>query len=230
VERILIIDDDVQLCAMLAMYLSRHGMKVSVEHHAQGGIQAIRRQDVELIVLDVMLPGLDGFSLLRSLRTWSDVRVLLLTGRGGQDDRITGFESGADDYLAKPFHPPELIARIRAILRRNSTTARTSTGRSEISAGNVVVNVKSRSASIGAEPLELTAAEFDLLAAFLESPGTILTRDWLFQRVFAREFHPEDRSLDMSVSRLRRKMDAVGARQASIITIRSAGYLFSVGT
>jgi DNA-binding response OmpR family regulator len=225
-ERILIIDDDVELCGMLAMYLSPHGMSVSVEHHAHAGMLALQNHEFDLIVLDVMLPGLDGFSVLRNLRIWTDVRVLLLTARGGPDDRVTGFESGADDYLAKPFHPPELIARIRAILRRKSVTAGVKPVR--LMAGDVVVNLRSRSVLVGAEPLDLTAAEFDLLAAFLESPGIILSREWLAQRVFERDIHPEDRSLDMCISRLRRKMDAIDARRMRIMTVRNAGYLFSI--
>jgi DNA-binding response OmpR family regulator len=227
-ERILIIDDDVALCNMLTMYVESFGMQVSFEHHAVGGVEAIRREKFDLVVLDVMLPGMDGFLVLRSIRTWTDVSVLLLTARGGQDDRITGFESGADDYLAKPFHPPELIARIRAILRRSRSSAEAGVRTGRLFAGDVSMELRSRTVTIGTEPIDLTAVEFDLLAAFLDAPGQVLSRESLVERVFSRPFHPEDRSLDMCVSRLRRKMDSTSGERSRIKTVRSAGYLFSV--
>jgi DNA-binding response OmpR family regulator len=229
--RILIIDDDVEFCNVLRLYFVQHGLELMAHHDVLTGLAEVRRTSFDLLILDVMLPGMDGFSALRSLRKWSDIGVLLLTARGGDDDRIMGFESGADDFLPKPFNPPELIARIRAILRRGRMTPTTS------EAGNnrarrllldkIVMDLDSRTASLGGQTLDLTAVEFELLAAFVETPGQVLSREALLKRVFGRPFHPENRSLDMCVSRLRRKLNFDQSMPGPIKTIRSEGYLFS---
>jgi two-component system response regulator CpxR len=231
VESILLIEDDVELCSMLDDYLTPHGIQLTVRHHADSAKEEMKRGKFDLIVLDVMLPGVDGFTLLRWIRDWSDIAVLLLTARGEESDRITGFESGADDYLAKPFNPKELLARIRAILRRGklhaeSTVEGGKTGRRH-AVDELVMDSGSRTVYCRNQRLELTAVEFELLAAFLEAPGKVLDREELVKRIFQRPFHPEDRSLDMCVSRLRRKLDAHASLQSRIKTIRSAGYLFS---
>jgi DNA-binding response OmpR family regulator len=217
---------------MLTVYFAPHGLSLSAQHHAADGIEAARQGGFDLIVLDVMLPGMDGFSALRAMRQWSDVSVLLLTARGDDSDRLTGFDSGADDYLAKPFNPRELVARVRAILRRGKSGARSSADRSSsarrISVGNVSMDAVARVVYVEDQRLELTAVEFELLAAFLGSAGQVLSREELVSRVLERPFHPEDRSLDMCVSRLRRKLDSVSRQSSRIKTIRSAGYMFSV--
>jgi DNA-binding response OmpR family regulator len=233
VENILLIEDDIELCSMLDDYLTPHGIKLTVRHHSTSGMEEAQKGTFDLIVLDVMLPGMDGFSLLRKIRHWSDVAVLLLTARGEESDRITGFESGADDYLAKPFNPKELLARIRAILRRGKLHAESvsegTRGNRLATVDDLVMNSGSRTVYCRGHRLELTAVEFELLAAFLEAPGQILSRDDLVKRIFQRNFRPEDRSLDMCVSRLRRKLDGQGSLQSRIKTVRSAGYLFSTG-
>ncbi len=230
-DSILIIDDDVELCRMLEDYLSPHHIRLTMTHHAADGIDAARSGVYDLIILDVMLPGMDGFDLLRTLRLQSDVSVLLLTARGGDSDRLEGFEAGADDYLPKPFNPRELLARVRAVLRRTKRNAGKTIEAYEsddrLTFDGIVIDLKMRTAYDNNERLELTALEFELMAAFLESPGKVLLREDLVQRVFDRPFHPEDRSLDMYVSRLRRKLDNANSPDSRIRTIRSAGYLFS---
>jgi two-component system response regulator CpxR len=217
---------------MLAVYCAPYGLRLSAQHHARDGMEAARQGGFDLIVLDVMLPGMDGFSALRAMRQWSDVRVLLLTARGDDTDRLTGFESGADDYLAKPFNPRELVARVRAILRRGKDGGGSSADRGSpvrrISVGNVSMDAGARVVHVEDQRLELTAVEFELLSAFLQSAGQVLSREELVSRVLERPFHPEDRSLDMCVSRLRRKLDSATRQKGRIKTIRSAGYMFSV--
>lgn len=230
-EKILLIEDDVELCSMLDEYLTPHGINLTVRHHAISGMEEVKKGAFDLIVLDVMLPGMDGFASLRWLRNWSDIAVLLLTARGDDSDRINGFESGADDYLTKPFNAKELLARIRAILRRVSLHANISAERPEgnrrYAVDGLVLEFESRTVFFGDQSIELTAVEFELLAAFLAAPGQVLSREDLVNRIFRRHFHPEDRSLDMCVSRLRRKLDGYIPLQSRIKTVRSEGYLFS---
>jgi DNA-binding response OmpR family regulator len=231
-ESILIIDDDVELCRMLDDYLTPHDFRLSLKHHAADGMDAVRRGGFDLIILDVMLPGLDGFAVLRAIRQWSDIGVLLLTARHEDSDRILGFESGADDYLPKPFNPRELLARIRVILRRGNRYAPLP-GEAPIPArrlavDGVVIDFGSRTAYCRDRKLDLTGIEFELLAAFLEAPGQVLPRADLIERVFERPYHPEDRSLDMCICRLRRKLDGNDPTNSRIRTIRSTGYLFGM--
>jgi DNA-binding response OmpR family regulator len=231
--RILIIDDDVELCAVLSLYFADHGFELAAQHDARTGLETARMSGFDLIILDVMLPGVDGFDVLRSLRQWSQVGVLLLTARGGEVDRIMGFDSGADDYVAKPFHPPELIARMKAILRRGRILPtvyqdeRQSARRLQVD--TIAMDLDSRTVLVGGQLLDLTTVEFELLAAFVETPGQVLSREALLKRAFGRAFHPENRSLDMCVSRLRRKLNLDQSSPGQIKTIRSEGYLFTTG-
>jgi len=232
--RILIIDDDAELCAVLHLYFAEHGFELVAQHDARMGLEAVRKSEFDLIILDVMLPGIDGFAVLRSLRKWSNVGVLLLTARGGDGDRIMGFDSGADDYVAKPFHPPELIARMKAILRRGRIRADVYQEEAQRSArrlqvDKIAMDFDSRTVLVDGQQLDLTTVEFELLAAFVETPGQVLSREALLKRVFGRAFHPENRSLDMCVSRLRRKLNLDQSTPGQIKTIRSEGYLFTTG-
>jgi DNA-binding response OmpR family regulator len=230
-ESVLIIDDDISLCCMLKEYFALHDMKLDMSHHGLHGLEEARTGQFDMILLDVMLPGIDGFEVLRRLRPVSDVGVLLLTARSEVDDRVTGLEIGADDYLPKPFNPRELVARIRAVLRRraqlpvdapNDNTTR------RLSVHGFDLDVSTRSAHYCGSSLPLTETEFALLEALLESPGVVLAREHLSDRVSQRPFHPLDRSLDMLVSRLRRKLDIKDNPGQAIRTIRSAGYVFMV--
>jgi two-component system response regulator CpxR len=231
-ESILIIDDDVGLCTMLRDYFALHNVKLAMRHHGLAGLDTACREKYDMVLLDVMLPGMDGFEVLRQLRPVSEVGVLLLSSRGEPDDRILGLENGADDYVSKPFNPRELLARMRAVYRRrNLDPSRAATHRSvnELSISGFVINASKRTAGYRMHSLALTEHEFSLLEALLQFSGVVLSREHLFARVFNRDFSPLDRSLDMLVSRLRRKLTIADNPGAAIKTIRSAGYLFALG-
>jgi DNA-binding response OmpR family regulator len=224
---VLLIDDDRELCAMLSDYLGRHGFQVAVEHHGETGLQRAQSGRFAIVLLDVMLPGMDGFEVLRRLRTTSQVSVLLLTARGEDIDRIVGLEIGADDYLPKPFNPRELLARMRAILRRNSpadTMPDAAAHAQRLSVAGLELDTGSRSVQYQGLDLALTDVEFSLLQALMQAPGQVLTREHLVEAVLGRSFNPFDRSLDMHVSRLRRKLDDAAGMGDRIKTIRSVGY------
>jgi two-component system response regulator CpxR len=224
VEHVLMIDDDIELCSMLQDYLSRHGFQITAEHNGELGLHRALTGDFCLILLDVMLPGLDGFEVLRRLRTSSQVSVLLLTARGEDIDRIVGLEIGADDYLPKPFNPRELLARIRAILRRSAAIRSIPPKIKHLSVAGIELDSGARTAICDGAELDLTNVEFELLGALMEAPGQILTREHLTETVLDRRFNPFDRSLDMHVSRLRRKLDEAADLGDQIKTIRSVGY------
>lgn len=222
-EDVLLIDDDVELCSMLTDYLGRYGFRVTSVHRGDAGLKAARENPWVLILLDVMLPGLDGFEVLKQLRNASSVSVLLLTARGDDVDRIVGLEIGADDYLPKPFNPRELLARMRAILRRSST-AEAGGEESMLRVDDLELDPAARTVRIKTKNVEVTDVEFVLLETLMRSPGKVVTREELAERVLGRRFSPFDRSLDMHVSRLRRKLDEVGASGERVKTIRGAGY------
>jgi len=223
---VLIIDDDIEFCDMLRDYLARHKIRLNASHDGTSGLAEVRSHSYDLILLDIMLPDIDGYEVLRRLRASSSLSVLLLSTLGSEDDRIMGLDEGADDYLPKPFNPRELVSRIAAILRRldqaSAWSQSVASGRS-----GLVINRAAREAYYRGNLLNLTDVEFSLLCIFLESPGTVLGREDLVRRVFQRPFNPLDRSLDMHISRLRRKLAEFGAFADPIKTIRSSGYLYS---
>jgi two-component system response regulator CpxR len=222
-EDILLIDDDVELCSMLTDYLGRYEFRVHGVHRGDEGLKTARGKDWALILLDVMLPGLDGFEVLKQIRASSDVSVLLLTARGEDVDRIVGLEIGADDYLPKPFNPRELLARMRAILRRRSGTA----AKSEpalLRVDDLELDAGARSVVQAGKKIDLTSVEFALLEALMRLPGQVVSREQLSESVLGRKFDPFDRSLDMHVSRLRRKLSENGTREEQVKTIRGSGY------
>src|SRR5438067_5225361 len=227
---VLIIDDDVKLCTMLREYLARHEIDLEIRHHGKSGLEAAFAGQYDLVLLDVTLPGIDGFEVLQRLRKSSDLCILLLTARGDAADRIRGLQLGADDYLPKPFDPEELVARIRAIIRRGAPRFLSSLS-NPVDHGRhltrLTVDGASRTARYGTNRLDLTDIELSLLETFLQSPGVVLTREDLVARIFQRPFHPLDRSLDMHVSRLRRKLRTATPLGDHIKTVRSSGYLFS---
>lgn len=223
--RILVVDDDVDLCVLIQEYLEPEGFEVEAVHSGQRGLERARSGDHTLVVLDVMLPAISGFEVLRTLRSTSDIPVLLLTARGGDVDRVVGLELGADDYLPKPFNPRELVARIHAILRRVPDPSRSRTKLTPVVIGDLELNPASRGVMIGRKPIELTAVEFNLLELLLRHAGHIVTREQIVKSVLGRVLTPYDRSLDMHISRLRRKLaDDRGQR---IKTVRSVGYLYA---
>lgn len=220
-EDVLLIDDDEELCEMLTEYLGRYELRVHAVHRGDTGLQAARSRTWPMILLDVMLPGLDGFEVLKQIRTFSKDNVLLLTARGEDIDRIVGLEMGADDYLPKPFNARELLARIRAIRRRNESTARDRVS-APLIVEDLVLDPGSRAVKQHGIPVEVTDVEFSLLEVLMRSPGKVVEREALSEQVLDRKFNPFDRSLDMHVSRLRKKLN--GAGEELIKTVRGTGY------
>jgi DNA-binding response OmpR family regulator len=230
---ILIIDDDIEFCTMLRDYLTSHDIHLAMEHDGEAGLASVRTYPFEMILLDVMLPGMDGLEVLNRLKECSPLSVLLLSAQGTEANRIAGLDEGADDYLSKPFNPRELVSRIRAILRR-SERKHVQDKNAELQAQDrstgLAFNLAARQAYYNGSRLPLTDVEFTLLNIFLGSPGMVLDREELVKKVFQRPFNPLDRSLDMHISRLRRKLAVIEEFVDPIKTIRSAGYLFSPPT
>jgi two-component system response regulator CpxR len=224
--RILVIDDDAELCKLVARFLSAEGFRVETVRTSTQGVERARSGEHELIVLDVMLPGMDGFEILRRLRAESRTPVLMLTARGDDLDRILGLEIGADDYLPKPFNPRELAARIRAILRRANASA-SAPSSAPLVVADLELNPNSRVARIRGEVLNLTTIEFDLLDKFMKSVGRVIGREELVKEVLGREFSPFDRSIDTHVCNLRRKIGPYSNGTERIKNVRGVGYLFA---
>jgi DNA-binding response OmpR family regulator len=222
-EEILLIDDDVQLCTMLTDYLGRYGFQVFAVHRGDLGLQEAMKRPYGLILLDVMLPGLDGLEVLKRIRSASSASVLLLTARGDDVDRIVGLEIGADDYLPKPFNPRELLARMRAVLRR-SVVKDTASEHSLLSSDGLELDPAARTVTQDGRKIELTDVEFGMLEVLLRSPGKVVTREELAASVLGRKFNPFDRSLDMHVSRLRRKLSGNSLDDTRVKTVRGTGY------
>ena len=227
VDRILVIDDDVELCSLVTEYLKPEGFQVEAVHDGKAGLNRALSGDHLLVVLDVMLPGLNGFDVLRRLRDGSRVPVLLLTARGEDVDRIVGLEIGADDYLPKPFNPRELVARIRAILRRTHSAAGEALVPDIIKVGDVELDPARRSVHHHGKPVELTSVEFGLLQVLLREAGRVVTREALVDEVLGRKFSPFDRSIDMHVSKVRKKLGDTDTED-HIKTVRGAGYIFAL--
>jgi len=233
-NRILIIDDDVELCDLLKDYLGPEGFDISTAHSSDAGLNLVFNEEFSLVVLDVMLPGLNGFEVLRRIREGSRIPVIMLTARGDDVDRIVGLEMGADDYLAKPFNPRELVARIRAVQRRTESFSVPS--REAESApvlfhdGNIVLDPSNRRVTVDNVDLQLTSVEFSLLHEFLKNKGRVISRDELAEHVLDRKLSVFDRSIDVHVSSLRKKLGTGAQNQERIKSVRGVGYLFTVST
>src|SRR5213592_1091910 len=225
VDRILVIDDDVELCTLVGEYLAPEGFLVECAHDGKRGLEAAVTGEHLLVVLDVMLPGMNGFDVLRRIRAESRVPVLMLTARGDDVDRIVGLEIGADDYLPKPFTPRELVARIRAVLRRTQPTESPAATRETLVVGDIEMDSHTRGVRCAGEPVELTGVEYDLLERLLRSAGQIAKREELVKEVLGRELSPFDRSIDMHVSNLRKKLGHQSNGLERIKTIRGVGYI-----
>jgi DNA-binding response OmpR family regulator len=221
-ERLLLVDDDVELCEILTEYFSAEGFDVESVHDGPRGLDRGRSGEHALVILDLLLPGMRGLDVLQQLRADSNVPVLILTARGEDVDRILGLELGADDYLPKPFNSRELMARVRAILRR----ARPSNEGIRIDLGDITVDISARHAWRNGRPLSLTMAEFALLDALVRHAGQVVSRERLAEHVLGRRLASFDRSIDVHVSNLRRKLgDAAGGRE-HIRAVRGEGYMF----
>lgn len=227
-DRVLVVDDDVELCDLVKEFLGPEGLQVEAVHNGNRGLERALTGEHALVVLDVMLPGMNGLDVLRKLRASSTVPVLLLTARGQDVDRIVGLELGADDYLPKPFNPRELVARIRAILRRTRSEAgERQAPQTTVRVGDVELNPATRTVLRKGEAVDVTAVEFNLLDVLLREAGRVVTRDELAKIALGRMFSPYDRSIDMHISKLRKKLGEDGRGGERIKTVRGVGYIYA---
>jgi two-component system response regulator CpxR len=227
--RVLVVDDDVELCELVGQYLRSQGFEVDATHNGTAGVETALKGEYSLVILDVMLPGIRGFEALRQIRAKSAIPVIMLTAHGDDVDRIVGLEIGADDYLPKPFNPRELAARIHAVLRRSAAgTAKDLAARGSIVLDDIRLDTRARSARHNTREVELTAVEFELLALFLKSPGQVLPREELVKNALGRELEPSDRSLDVHISNLRKKLGPCDDGSERIRAIRNVGYVYVV--
>jgi two-component system response regulator CpxR len=226
-RHLLVVDDDAELCQLLSEYLIPEGYDVEAVHSGIEGVERALSGDHALVVLDVMLPDVRGFEVLRQLRARSRMPVLMLTARGNEQDRILGLEMGADDYLPKPFNPRELCARIEAILRRAGDRVALDARAAEVTVDDVTMNKASRMVRRGVDVLDLTTVEFDLLEALLRGAGRVIPRDELVRTVLNRPFSPFDRSIDTHVSNLRRKLGPRLDGVDRIKSVRGIGYQYT---
>ncbi len=222
--RVLIIDDDEKLAALLTEYLARFDVKVSSAPDGDSGLRALRSAQPDILILDVMLPGMDGFAICRKVRESSRIPIIMLTARGDVTDRIVGLELGADDYLPKPFEPRELVARIQAVLRRGRADAA-----EVLRLGPLEVDWTARAVRLRGTDLELTGAEFELLALLVRNRGRVLSRERIMDEIRGVDWDAFDRSIDVLVSRLRQKLGDDAKHPSFVRTIRGAGYSFIGG-
>ena len=224
--RVLVIDDDRRYCRLISDYLEPLGYLVAAVHTGPDGVTEATAHPWQAVILDLMLPGMDGFEVLKQIRRTSNVPVLMLTSLGDEVDRIVGLEIGADDYLPKTFSSRELLARIRAVVRRTSVALAPNTEPShEFVAGSLHINTGSRVAVFEARPLDLTPVEFDLLACLVRAKGRVLSRDQLLEEIRDRNYEVFDRSIDVHISALRKKLNDDPKAPRFIRTLRAAGYM-----
>jgi len=224
-HRLLIIDDDERLSGMLAEYLSANGFQVRRRNNAAEGLRALGSESFDVVVLDIMLPDMDGFEVCRRVRASSSVPILMLTARGEETDRIVGLELGADDYLPKPFNPRELLARLKAVLRRGSAPAPAG---EVLRFGPLVIDRGARQATRDGKPCQLTSHQFALLAVLAERAGRVQSREQLMEAACGETLDAFDRSIDVHISRIRAAIEDDPRRPRRIRTVRSVGYVFTV--
>ena len=225
--KILVVDDETTVRQTVAAYLEREGYVVHTASDGLGALEAFRIHQPDLIVLDIMLPGVDGLEVLRQVRQTSEVYVLLLTARADETDKIVGLTVGADDYLTKPFSPRELVARVKAILRR---------GRGAVNAdrtltfGPLRIDPEGRQVWMDGRAVELTTLEFDILHALARHPGRVLSREQLIEQVWGHDYYGDERVVDVHIGRLRKKLENDAGNPETIVTVRGVGYRLEVGT
>lgn len=219
------IDDDVKLCRLVKDYLEPFGFAVEVAHTGTDGLAQVKDADFSAVILDVMLPEMNGFEVLKGIRSFSSVPVLMLTALGDESDRIVGLEIGADDYLPKTFSTRELLARLRAVTRRSQMNAAPQGESDELNVSDISINQATREVKQSGQPITLTALEFDLLLCLARSKGRVLDRDKLLDEIAGREYDVFDRSVDVHISSLRRKLSDDSKNPRYIKTIRSVGYM-----
>jgi len=225
--RVLVVDDEAPIVELLRGYLAREGWDVFAASDGPAAVEMARERAPDVVVLDVMLPGLDGFEVLRQLRTFSDAYVIMLTARAEEIDRIVGLSAGADDYLVKPFSPRELVARVRALLRRPRPAQVAGVERREM--GDLVIDVPRRSVTVRGMPVTLTTIEFDLLTTLAREPGVVLSRQRLLDRVWGMDYVGDEHVVDVHLANLRRKLGDEAAHPRYIETVRGVGFRFKEG-
>jgi len=227
-KRVLVVEDDRKTADLVRLYLERAGYSVDVAHDGCAGLEKARQEEFDLIILDIMLPGMDGLSVCRKVRLESDVPVIMLTAKVTESDRLQGFDCGADDYVVKPFSPRELVARVQAILRRSSRDELFS-GPAEVTWGKLTVDFRSAEARFGDTKLRLTPTEFRILAAMVREPGKVFSRGELIEKALGLDYRGFDRTLDVHILNLRRKLKAADtSAERCIKTVYGMGYKFEV--
>jgi len=224
-KKVLVADDDVKTVELVKLYLSRDGYRVLTAYDGLEALRQARQSRPDLIVLDIMLPGMDGLEITRTLRAESDVPIIMLTAKTTEQDRLTGLSLGADDYVIKPFSPKELAARVRAVLRR--LPEEPMHGAEEIKHGDLTVNFIKREASVNGKPLNLTMIEFKLLGVLIKEPGRVFSRAQLIEKALGFDFDGFDRTIDVHILNLRRKLEPDPRRPRFIKTVYGAGYKLS---
>ncbi|MGZ7079043.1 MAG: response regulator [Thermoanaerobaculia bacterium] len=219
-RRILIVEDDVKTSASIDMYLRHEGYRTELAQSGTDGLARARLERPDLVILDLMLPGLNGLELCRELRSESAVPIIMLTARSTEEDKLRGLDIGADDYVTKPFSPRELVARVRAVLRRTEASSEAAT------AGDIVVDPNSHEVTVRGEKVPCTAAEFRLLDALVRSSGRVLSREELMQRAFGDSYEGLDRTIDVHIKNLRKKIEEDRANPSRIVTVFGVGYKF----
>lgn len=221
--RVLLIDDDVRLFELLASYLDQNGFAVTVAADGLKGLAALEAGTFDAVLLDVMMPGLDGIEVCKRIRTRSNIPIVMLTAKGDETDRVVGLELGADDYMAKPFSPRELLARIRAVLRR----ARPEAASERLVAGSIAIDVPARAVTVGRKPVDLTGIEFDILVALVRRAGRVVARDALLAEAGRGDVFVNERTVDVHVSHLRQKLGDDPRSPRVIKTVRGVGYVLT---
>jgi DNA-binding response OmpR family regulator len=221
---LLIVDDDREIRGLLAQYLEKHEFRTTAVPDGKEMRRVLERSHVDLLVLDLMLPGEDGLSLCRELRARTQLPIIMLTARSEDVDRIVGLELGADDYLSKPFNPRELVARIRAILRRASNRPARDAGSDELAVGPIVLNSGMHQVRVSDQPVALTGAEFRVLELLMRSAGQVISRESMTEQALGRKLVPYDRSIDTHISNLRRKLNLETGKNPEIKNVRGSGY------
>lgn len=227
IAQVLMIDDDRELGAMVTDFLAIDQLAVTVRNTGEEGIEAFKAGGFDLVILDIMMPGINGLEVLKKIRKNSNIPVVMLTARGDDVDRIIGLEFGADDYLPKPFNPRELVARIKAILRRAQPQ---SEEQQVLELGEIKLDTRTHRAAVSDQELKLTGTEYEILKCLLETPGKVVNKEFLSERALGRRLLPYDRSVDTHISNLRGKLEKAGNRNETIQNQRGVGYLLIPGT
>jgi len=225
-QKILVVDDEPHIVELVRYNLAQEGYAVLTAHDGSEALSRVRQERPDLVILDIMLPYVDGLEVCRQIRRESSVPIIMLTARGGELERVVGLEIGADDYVTKPFSPRELVARVRAILRRTAAEAAPLPGGGLLRGGGLTLDPATHEVTLNGRPVDLTAKEFELLRLLLSHPNRVFTRDFLLEHIWGYDYYGSTRTVDMHISRLREKIEDDPASPSYIVTVRGVGYKF----